>query len=108
MGSVKIIEEYTYKKPITMIGHMAGVCWGAPTDSDVANYKRGIECMDSQHGRTLEFPNIYMILDGFSARVMREWYTHIGGGPTRLQASTRYINYDDFGYFTPPSIASNE
>jgi thymidylate synthase (FAD) len=32
---------------------------------------------------------------------MREYYTHIGGAPTRLQASTRYITYDDFAYITP-------
>lgn len=49
-----------------------------------------------------------MILDGYSARVIREWYTHIGGAPTRLQASTRYINYQKgFDYVTPPSIEKN-
>lgn len=39
--------------------------------------------------------------------VIREWYTHLGGSPTRLQASTRYINYKDFSYITPPKIAAN-
>ena len=49
-----------------------------------------------------------MILDEYSARVIREWYTHIGGAPTRLQASTRYINYQKgFDYFTPPSIENH-
>jgi len=49
-----------------------------------------------------------MVLDEYSARVFREWYTHIGGSPTRLQASTRYINYQKgFDYFTPPSIQNN-
>ena len=56
----------------------------------------------------MEYPDIYMVLDGYSARVIREWYTHIGGAPTRLQASTRYIDYGDFGYVVPPSIAKNE
>jgi thymidylate synthase (FAD) len=47
-----------------------------------------------------------MILDGYSARVIRELYTHIGGAPTRLQASTRYIDYQKgFDYIIPPSIA---
>ena len=45
-----------------------------------------------------------MILDGYSARTIREWYTHIGGAPTRLQSSTRYINYEKFKYVIPPSI----
>ena len=107
MGTITILPETT-KQPITMIGQMAGVCWGADTSDPEKNYKRGWDCITSGHGRTLEYPDIYMILDGYSARVMREWYTHIGGAPTRLQASTRYIDYGDFEYVTPPSIAKNE
>lgn len=87
-----------------MIGREAGVCWGADTTDDNKNYKRGISCLESGHGRTFEFPDVYMILDGYSARTIREWYTHIGGAPTRLQSSTRYIDYKKFNYITPPSI----
>lgn len=108
MGTV-IISEHTTKNPISLIGEMAGVCWGADTSDPKKNYKRGIDCLENEHGRTFEFPDIYMILDGYSARVIREWYTHIGGSPTRLQASTRYIDYEHgFDYVTPPSIAGNE
>jgi thymidylate synthase (FAD) len=107
MGMVTILPETT-KNPITLIGEMAGVCWGADTTEDVRNYKRGIDCLESGHGRTFEFPDVYMVLDGYSARVIREWYTHIGGAPTRLQASTRYIDYGEFEYVTPPSIESDE
>jgi len=107
MGKVTILPETT-KKPITMIGQMAGVCWGTDTSDDEKNYKRGWDCITSGHGRTMEFPDVYMVLDGYSARVIREWYTHIGGMPTRLQASTRYIDYGKFEYVTPPSIAGNE
>ena len=40
--------------------------------------------------------------------MMRELYTHIGGSPTRMQASTRYIDYEKgFDVITPPSIESN-
>lgn len=99
------IQEYTSKNPIGMIGEQAGVCWGADTSVYYKNYKRGIDCLENQHGRTFEFPDVYMIFEGYSARVIREWYTHIGGGPTRLQASTRYINYQDgFEYVTPAKI----
>ena len=87
-----------------MIGREAGVCWGADTSDNRKNYKRGISCLESEHGRTFEFPDVYMILDGYSARTIREWYTHIGGAPTRLQSSTRYIDYKKFNYITPPSI----
>ena len=45
-----------------------------------------------------------MVLDGYSARVIREWYTHIGSLPTRLQASTRYINYENLEFVTPLSL----
>ena len=103
MGKVTILS-HTTKKPITMIGEMAGVCWGTDTGDPEKNYRRGWDCIESGHGRTFEFPDVYMVLDGYSARVMREWYTHIGGAPTRLQASTRYIDYGEFEYVTPDSI----
>lgn len=107
MGHVTILP-YTTKNPITLIGEMAGVCWGADTSDPAKNYKRGWDCIESGHGRTMEFPDVYMILDGYSARVIREWYTHIGGMPTRLQASTRYIDYKEFEYVTPQSISEND
>lgn len=108
MGQVIIDTEFTTLYPITMIGKMAGVCWGADTSSSEKNYKRGIDCLENEHGRTFEFPDVYATLDGYSARVIREWYTHIGGSPTRLQASTRYIDYEHgFDYVTPPSILHN-
>lgn len=110
MGQV-IIQDYTTKKPITMIGREAGICWGADITDDFKNYRRGVDCLISEHGRTWEFPDVYMILDGYSARVIREWYTHIGCLPTRLQASTRYIDYTKnggFDYIIPKSIQNNE
>lgn len=108
MGEV-VIQGYTYKYPISMIGTEAGVCWGADTSDAEKNYKRGIDCLECEHGRTFEFPDVYMVLDDYSARVIREWYTHIGGLPTRLQESTRYVDYQSgFGYVTPPSIQKNE
>ena len=107
MGKVIILEETT-KNPITLIGRRAGVCWGADVTDNEKNYKRGMNCILANHGRTLEFVNIEMILDGYSARCIREWFTHIGGAPTRLQASTRYINYNNFDFIVPPSIKNNK
>lgn len=107
MAKVTIISE-TPKNPITLVGERAGVCWGADISDREKNYKRGLDCIESGHHRVLEYVNVEMILDGYSARVMREWYTHIGGAPTRLQASTRYINYKNFEYVIPPMIEKNE
>lgn len=109
MGKI-IISERTVKDPITLIGEMSGVCYGAPTNDKEKNFKRGIHNLKSGHGRTWEFPDVYLTLDGYSARVMREWYTHIGGSPTRVQASTRYIDYAEkgFQYITPKSIEKNQ
>ena len=103
MGKITILSGTTLN-PISKIGLMAGVCWGSDTSDPDKNYQRGMDCIQSGHGRTLEFVNVEMILDGYSARVIREWYTHIGGAPTRLQASTRYIDYGKFGYVIPPSL----
>lgn len=107
MGKVTILH-YTSKEPITMIGYHSGVCYGSDVSNDEKNYKRGLDCLESQHGRTWEFPSVHMTIEGYSARFMRELYTHIGGSPTRVQASTRYINYKDFDYYTPPSIYNND
>lgn len=71
-------------------------------------YKGGIECLASRHGRIWEYAQVSIVLDGYSARVIREFYTHIGGAPTRLQASTRYINYQNgFKYVVPPKVENN-
>lgn len=106
MGKV-IIQDMTTKNPISLIGYESGVCYGSDVTDNEKNYKRGLENINSGHGRTFEFPQVYMVLDGYSARLGREFYTHIAGGPTRLQASTRYINYDHFEFITPPSIKDN-
>lgn len=108
MGTVIILEETT-RNPISLIGKRAGVCWGADITDEAKNYKRGMDCIISNHGRTLEYVNIEMVINGYSARVIREWYTHLGGSPTRLQASTRYIDYTkgSFKYVIPPSIDNN-
>ena len=103
MATVTILPETT-KNPITFIGYCAGVCWGADISDQQKNYQRGIQCIESGHGRTEDFPNIVMVIDNASAKVIREWYTHIGCLPARLQESTRYIDYDGFNYVVPPNI----
>lgn len=108
MGKVTI-QKYTTKEPITMIGYEAGICYGADVSDDTKNYKRGIKCLNDNHGRTFEFPDIYATIEDYSARVVREWYTHIGGSPTRLQSSTRYIDYEHgFDYIVPHTIENND
>lgn len=104
-----IIQKETTKNPITLIGKEAGICYGTDTTDDEKNYKRGLQCIKDGHGRTLEFPQVYMILDGYSARFGRQFYTHIGGSPTRLQASTRYIDYTKrFDYVLPEPLLKNK
>lgn len=94
------------KNPISFMGKVAGVCWGANIDNKSANFKRGLECIENNHGRVEEFADITLILDEYSARVFRELYTHIIG-TSRLQESTRYVDCSDFGYYTPNSIDNN-
>ena len=107
MGRV-LVRDYTTKTPLQMIGESAGFCWGSDISDANKNMKRAIDCIASGHGRTMEFPDIHLILDGYSARVIRELYTHIGCLPTRLQSSTRYVDAKSFKYVTPPSIFKNE
>lgn len=106
MATVTILPETT-KNPITLIGQRAGICWGADISDPKKNYERGLHCIESMHGRTLEFVNVEMVLSDCSARVIREWYTHIGCLPSRLQESTRYVDCEKFNYVVPPSILNN-
>ena len=104
MGKITILD-YTTKTPIQMMGYHAGVCYKSNISDEQKNFKRGLECLESGHGRVMEFPDVYMNIEGYSARVIRELYTHIGGAPTRLQASTRYIDYQNgFNYIIPASL----
>ena len=108
MGTVTI-QNRTTIDPITCIGEEAGICWGANVEDKEANYKRGIDCIKCNHGRTMEFPQIYMVLSGWSAKCIREFYTHIGGAPTRLQESTRYVDYSmKFENVVPLSVQKSE
>ena len=108
MGTVTI-QNRTTIDPITCIGEEAGICWGANVEDKEANYKRGVDCIKCNHGRTMEFPQIYMVLSGWSAKCMREFYTHIGGAPTRLQESTRYVDYSrKFDNVVPQSVQNSE
>ena len=91
----------TTKNPLQTIGERAGICWGGNISNKEKNIKRAIDCITSGHGRVLEYVSIEFVVEDISARAVRELYTHIAGGPTRLQSSTRYINYDNFEYYTP-------
>lgn len=107
MGKITILPETTID-PISLMGRRAGICWGKDITNSEKNYKRGLDCIKSNHGRVFEFVNIEAIIEGYSARVIREWYTHIGGSPTRLQSSTRYVNYDNFEYIVPKTVQTEE
>ena len=106
MGTITILPETT-KYPLELIGRRAGVCYGTDVSNVEKNIKRGKDCIESGHGRTLEFVDVHMIIDGYSARVMREYYRHVGGMTPYLQASTRYINYKNFDVIKPRAILAN-
>ena len=91
------------EKPITLIGECVGNCYGSDTSDAMKNYKRGKQCIMDGHGRVEEYPDVIMEIDGYSIKVVREFYTHIVG-TTRTQESTRYVNMEDRGYFIPPKI----
>lgn len=103
-----VIDPATPKNPITLAGRMIGVCYDSDTTDDGKNYNRGLKAMRDGHGRVMEYCTVWMTIYDFSAKVMREFYTHIGGAPTRTQASTRYISYKDFDYVVPPSVYKDE
>ena len=99
------VINYT-QSPITFMGFCVGVCQNADISTDGVNFKRGVKCINANHGRALEYPDVTVAISGYSARVIRELYTSIVG-VTRLQESTRYVNNEDFDYFIPPTIEHN-
>lgn len=103
MGNVTILDGTT-KYPLQKIGYNAGVCWGSPVDDMEKNINRAMDCINSGHGRVMEYVDVELLIEGYSARVIREWYTHIGGSPTRLQESTRYVDESNFNFVTPISL----
>ena len=93
------ILEFT-KNPLTRIGENASYCYNTKLKDIDHAVRIAKHCINSGHGRNLEFADVTLKIT-CSARCAREFYTHIGGAPTRVQASTRYITYDNFDYFTP-------
>lgn len=104
---IKILS-YT-KNPLTTIGERAAVCYDTKLKDEKHAQRIGKSVLKDGHGRNLEFPKIdFVILGGVSARMERELYTHIGGAPTRVQSSTRYITYKDFDYFIPDGMTEEQ
>ncbi|MDD4188277.1 MAG: FAD-dependent thymidylate synthase [Bacilli bacterium] len=96
---IKIIRATP--NPLTLMGIVASTCWNSTPSPQI-----GINCIESGHGRVLEYPDVIVEIDGYSARMIRELYTKIVG-VTRLQASTRYIQYGEFEYYIPESVKNN-
>lgn len=92
----------TTEHPLQKIGSVAGVCWGANTDDIQKNVNRAISCIESDHGRVLEWVNVEILIEGMSARCMREVGRHCVG-TSYLQSSTRYVDESNFKYYMPPS-----
>ncbi|MGL6167417.1 MAG: FAD-dependent thymidylate synthase [Fusobacteriaceae bacterium] len=99
---IKIIR-YT-EEPLNMMGCYAGFCYDTTNTKLFERIAR--QCLDENHGRVQEFPDIHFEFSEFSGKVIREIFRHIH--LTGLQASTRYIDMENFKYQTPPSIKNNE
>lgn len=107
MGKVTILEQ-TIKNPLSFMGECAGIAYDSDISSQEKNKKRGLNCVRAGHGRMWEFCDIFMKIEGYSVRVMREFMRHVGDGLTAIQRSTRYVDESDFNYYTPKSIQNND
>lgn len=103
--TIKIID--ITKNPLQRIGEVASACWNSSAPTLEHKKQIAIDCINSGHHRPMESIHITMIIEGYSARMIRELYTHIGGMPMRLQESTRYVDCSHFNYYTPDSIKNN-
>lgn len=104
---IKILPQTT-KEPLQLIGTTSAVCYNADTSDKEKNKKRALDCIESNHGRVFEWPDVYCTVDKYSAKMMREAMRHIVGTSV-LQASTRYIDYEKgFETVLPKSVEKND
>jgi len=101
---IKIIDITS--NPLQRIGEVASACWNS--DPKIIEQKKQIalDCFNSGHGRVLEYVDMTISIEGYSARMVRELYTH-HIGVSRLQESTRYVDCKNFSYYIPESIKNN-
>jgi thymidylate synthase (FAD) len=104
--TIKIID--ITKNPLSRMGEVASTCWNTKPLTAEHLKQIGIDCIDSGHHRPVESIHLTIAVEGYSARMIRELYTHIGGSPMRLQESTRYVDCSNFDYYLPDSIKNNE
>lgn len=96
------------ENPLTVIGTNASYCYNTKLKDEHHARRIAEHCIRSGHGRNLEFADVTLKISGVSSRMAREMYTHIGGSPTRVQASTRYITYKDFEYHVPAGMTEEQ
>lgn len=100
------VLNYTHN-PLTTIGENASICYNTKLKDSNHASRIAKRVINDGHGRNLEFADLTVEISGVSARVIRELYTHIQG-TSRVQASTRYITYDNFTYHTPELTEKQE
>ena len=101
---IKILN-YT-ENPLTTCGMVAGICYDTTNPKRFPNIAK--RCLEEGHGRISEFADVILEIDGYSAKMIRELYTMIIG-TSRVQASTRYIDYSKFfDYIKPKTVANNQ
>lgn len=105
--TVKILDA-TIKNPIEKMGEYAGIAYDSDTTDSEKNYKRGKQCILDGHGRMLEFCDVFIKIDGYSCRVIREFARHVSDGLTMIQRSTRYCNESNSEYYIPLKIKNDE
>lgn len=104
--SVTILSE-TIKNPLSFMGQCAGIAYDSDTTGSEKNYKRGKQCILDGHYRMLEFCDVFMEIDGYSCRTIREFARHVGDGLTMIQRSTRYCKESNSEIYEPKSIAND-
>ncbi|MGL5460792.1 MAG: FAD-dependent thymidylate synthase [Cetobacterium sp.] len=100
------VQDYT-KKPLTVMGMLAKECYDTQLKDENHAMRIAKHCINSGHGRNMEFADVTLTISGISARMGRELYTHIIG-TSRTQASTRYITYNDFDYVIPKGMNNEQ
>lgn len=104
---ITILPE-TIKDPLSFMGRVASIAYNTPIDNAEKNKKRGIQCVKDNHGRLLEFCDVFFYTDGISIRSAREIFRHTSDGLSAVQRSTRYCSESDSDWYIPQNVVHDK
>lgn len=96
---VTLVNAEEVKNALARIGQFAGVCTGKDADDE----KRGMACVEADHGSSQRCVHYQFRIEGVSIGFAREHLRH-SVGVAHNEQSTRYVDLRSFPYVRPAGM----